>query len=402
MKLFLNFFFALNLVLIKCEVKFIKDSRTLVCDAILNLPKLEPLLRHKTVHYFSNMNGSESNKMISCFREFPWLQNLPFTVSQIGKQNLEYRYLMDFVVMVIDPEISSEIQRDRINPHGNTFIIYTKKPHIRYLKRATQSLWDNYIYNVIILMQSSNFTDMATYYPFTENKCRGNEIRYFNKFENGRWVVPIQELFSSKLRNFHHCKIIVNNRIHGKKAPSEENQGSFKGSEAQILRIFAGAFNMTIWFQNSNAGNFSSYDILTNFFPMAPQNSLSRDHTMSYFSNSIHILIYPRNPLTPFEKLLLPFENPVWIVLAIFFTVVIIILTIIKFLSRRVQHLFFERTMELSSIWMELLVDIFGGSHHILPAQNFARVLLISFTVFCLIFRTAYISTLYQYLQVCN
>lgn len=117
----------------------------------------------------------------------------------------------------------------------------------------------------------------------------------------------------------------------------------------------------------------------------------------AYYSLDMMLMIPRGAPYTPLEKLLRPFKFSVWMILAISFVVVFVAVFVIKRFPKRTQTLFFDRN--INSPFMEMLVIIFGGSQHALPSTNFTRILLMTFAIYCFVFRAIYTGSLFKFLQ---
>lgn len=108
-------------------------------------------------------------------------------------------------------------------------------------------------------------------------------------------------------------------------------------------------------------------------------------------------MIPPGEPITPLEKLLLPFSRTVWIWIAITITIGVSIIRVVKFLPRKVQNFVFGSNVATPSI--NLLIAIMGGSQTVLPRRNFARFLLMLMLIWSLTMRSCYQGQLYKHLQ---
>lgn len=128
---------------------------------------------------------------------------------------------------------------------------------------------------------------------------------------------------------------------------------------------------------------------------LIPDNPSTRK-TNSFFSSRIYIYTSPGELYTPYEKLLLPFDDFTWILLAITFFLTIAIIFILKQLSLSTQYLIYGEKIE-TPIWNVVSI-FFGISQTKLPAENISRFILTFFIVFCLIFRTCYQSKLFEFM----
>ena len=117
-----------------------------------------------------------------------------------------------------------------------------------------------------------------------------------------------------------------------------------------------------------------------------------------YYTSNLIWAIPPGRENTSLEKLLKPFQTPVWIIflltLVLSFTVVGVIQ--MKF-SKNVQSFVFGKNV--SDPMLNILNMIFGGSLPSLPKRNFARTVLAIFMLFCFILQNSYKGSLFQFMR---
>lgn len=94
-------------------------------------------------------------------------------------------------------------------------------------------------------------------------------------------------------------------------------------------------------------------------------------------------------PYGEFEKLILPFDFPTWILIWLFFGSGILLIILIKTKLSEEQQKFVFGSRVKTPIF-NMMVSFFGQSHNILPGRNFARYHLMIFILFCLVIRTGY------------
>jgi hypothetical protein len=102
-------------------------------------------------------------------------------------------------------------------------------------------------------------------------------------------------------------------------------------------------------------------------------------------------IITPGEKYSAYEKLILPFDLTTWILLITTFSVAYAVMLIFKFCSQKVQDLFYGE--EVRTPGLNILAIFFG---HKTPSRSIPRFILVFFIIFCLIFRTAYQSVLYN------
>lgn len=100
---------------------------------------------------------------------------------------------------------------------------------------------------------------------------------------------------------------------------------------------------------------------------------------------------------TPFEKLILPFDETTWILIIVTFVIGYLTILIVYQFSKNVRDLVFGDNIRDPSLG---LAQIFFGIGLIrTPGKYFARVLFMIFTLYCLVVRTAYQGKMFDFLH---
>lgn len=99
-------------------------------------------------------------------------------------------------------------------------------------------------------------------------------------------------------------------------------------------------------------------------------------------------------PYSPFEKLVLPFDYPTWILVSIIFLLGFLIILIFHQSPQPIQDFIFGRN--ISSPTLGLIQIFFGIGLVQTPGRNFARYQFMMFTLYCLIIRTAYQGVMFE------
>jgi hypothetical protein len=166
------------------------------------------------------------------------------------------------------------------------------------------------------------------------------------------------------------------------------------GVYRSLLDVFAQKYNIRIDFQLGC--DVYNYDMClsgestelkgTNYIQTTP---IVIDH--------VTFMITKGEQYTPFEKLLLPFDLETWIYVIVAFIGGYSSVFIIQRFSKAVQNLFFgEKNNEPS---LALTRTFFGDGLTQEPVKNFPRILFMTFTIYCLIMRTAYQGKMFDFLH---
>lgn len=129
--------------------------------------------------------------------------------------------------------------------------------------------------------------------------------------------------------------------------------------------------------------------------------TLLRDTFMTasyvYHTSNLVWVVPPGEQSTPLEKLLKPFDGPVWI---IFSLVILCAFAFVRSLrsKRYLQAFVFGENVQ--DPYLNIVNVSLGGSMHKLPVRNFARSLLGMFFVYCFIMQNAYKGGLFKFMQM--
>jgi hypothetical protein len=111
----------------------------------------------------------------------------------------------------------------------------------------------------------------------------------------------------------------------------------------------------------------------------------------------VTFMVTRAEPYTPFEKLLLPFDNETWYTVVVTFLAGYFAIFIIYRFPRKVQEIFFGEKNDQPSLG--LTRTFFGDGLTREPTKHFARIIFMIFTWYCLIIRTAYQGKMFDFLH---
>lgn len=319
-----------------------------------------------------------------------------------------------FKVLVIDSlqSFQSLIRKVAIHRHylSGYFLIVFKKANQTELNEIFKTLWDDYINNVLVLTEEVNSKSIvvSTFMPFNEFECNKTTPMKVAEFSNGSFLYQPKMFFPDKFKNLHNCSIKVT--TFEALAPSvlRENfaNGSYRlfGRDVDIIYALANDLNFSpdihyylpyggwgILYPNGSAtGSMGrairrEADFILGNLYLKLDRSMFMDFSFVYFLDQIVFVIPAGQPLTTFQKLIRPFEIIVWIVLGATILIGIVIIMILQVQSKVVQEFVYGKGIR--NPMMNVLIGVFGGSQHVLPARNFSRSLLMMFLLFCLVIR---------------
>jgi hypothetical protein len=118
--------------------------------------------------------------------------------------------------------------------------------------------------------------------------------------------------------------------------------------------------------------------------------------SMTFAESSLIFLITPGEPYTVGEKLFLPFDDDTWTWLALTFGVTFFVIFVFNKLPQKYQDLIYGEGIKTPTL--NIVFIFFGLGQMKVPEKSYPRFLLLSFIVFCLIFRTCYQSKLFEFM----
>lgn len=119
--------------------------------------------------------------------------------------------------------------------------------------------------------------------------------------------------------------------------------------------------------------------------------------TRPYWFRSLHLAVPVGEEYSDFEKLLLPFELPVWIWIVSTFVTAYATIFLLRFAKSSIRNVIIGKTISTPSLNIAM---IFSGTSQVkMPIKSFARFLVMSFIIFSMIFRTAWQGKMFEFLQ---
>lgn len=180
---------------------------------------------------------------------------------------------------------------------------------------------------------------------------------------------------------------------------------SIGGYHGELANIFAEKYNIIYNleenFEDSDISekvkNGIGFDILISDVFMISKQWINYSHATSpMYCHRFTFLVTRSRKYTPFEKLILPFDDPTWILIIVTFLVGFTAVFIIYRLPKSTQDFVFGSKVNNPS--MTLTQTFFGIGLVQTPGRNFARFLFMSFVLYCLVIRTAYQGKMYEFL----
>ncbi|KAG5683275.1 hypothetical protein PVAND_012565 [Polypedilum vanderplanki] len=112
------------------------------------------------------------------------------------------------------------------------------------------------------------------------------------------------------------------------------------------------------------------------------------------YEEEYRLIITPPRSYNSYEKLFLPFDGTTWILLIVTFCIAFLVVMLVNNLSQRIQDIIYGENVRMPGF--NTVSIFFGIGQTKIPNKFFPRTLLLLFIIFCLIFRTAYQSILFE------
>lgn len=372
-------------------------------------------------------NSIDDFKTIKLFSDV----NVMISLESYGAENVIK--LLDFPVKILDIEKSisklndcnlvlannfEDIERffnrnQQVLNSNAIFIIAVLSMNFEKLEKLFQVITENQIRFVHVIYRNSSEVLTVTQTLYSSNQCNHPTQVIVKRTSN-----KISSNFYESFKNFHQCpvKIAIHNNmpymsIEG--CDSATKICKFSGRDYHLLESLAKVLNFrmvlkvfdhagSLFINGTSTGPIASVingnsDILIGDYFLKLLRRKYMDNSYPYTTSSTAIVVPPGAVFTSFENLYKPFELSVWIVCFICLICATVAILIINRRSKAFKGLIFG-TNHFSPI-MEIFSVILGVSQASKPKKIFARFLVMSLLIQCLVLRTAYQASLFKFLH---
>jgi len=256
-----------------------------------------------------------------------------------------------------------------------------------------------------IVNTNENYIDLVVIEFYSPGVCAEYQANVINRFSKQKmvWEKTIQPI--TRIDNFYGCPFVVipQELTAAINVTKDSNLNKvFTGYAKEILDEFANIVKINISYKVLEASHFTidrfSNGTTTIFIAFYPVLELSSYGDIVPFMNSdLFFAIHHGYRYTDWEILLLAYDTPTWILIAITFAASFIVIFLLRFMPLFVRKFVFGR--DVTTPALNILVIFFGLSQVTLPGRNFARFILTLFIIWALIIRTGYLGLLFQFMQ---
>lgn len=326
------------------------------------------------------------------------------------------------IVIFLDKLETFTLLQENINPetidYRGRFVIVLVYGWFKGINKIFEIFWRKGILNVFIVFPTdADAVQILTFYPYRLGGCDDATPLQWNIIQNGTFTTNTGPIFADKTQNLYGCPINV---ITFDACPAvciqKDKNLSLVGYEWEILKIIAKMLNFRIVesvfkgdnqlgtvFQNATVTGALHFlingqaQIAIGNFALRQARIKNFDHSIVFLTMPI-VLAIPRGELlTDLEKLLQPLNLTVWILNMTTLIFALIVIAYLSFKVSRLRKLLHEAGT--GDPTMNLFGAILGVGQPKLPTSNFARIILITLLMFCLIQRNVYQGSMYEFLQ---
>lgn len=294
------------------------------------------------------------------------------------------------------------------------FLFVIRKLTMSEVQEIFQALWQINIGRANILLEDGDHISMLTMIPFSRKACNDVSPVVINKFKNGSFMS--RNLFPKKFTNLFNCTIKIAAAETQPTVMKNQKDGSLIGSDIELILQLAKMINFydeihffalpgsrgTIYENGTITGAIGqvvggAVDMTIGNLFMTTIRMQVMSSIRAYQFMPLVLIIPPGKPYTSFEKLFMPFQSTVWKLLMFVSACGIGVICVFNYYGANAQNFVFGHGVRYH--YLNMLLIFVGGSQHHLPQGNFARYLLMTFILFCLVQRTLYQGSLYHFFQ---
>jgi hypothetical protein len=252
--------------------------------------------------------------------------------------------------------------------------------------------------NAYFLQNYQNNLSLVTINVFSHNHCKKPRYETVDVLDKTSLIWKNDLKVQDKFTNFNGCLLVISNATY-----FYLSFGKVYSFELDFFELMAQRGNFVSTYQLSSSDlkakklvprkllNFSYmvwYDVIFLIGPnyISQRNIIHQTTTFDEYEEGF--VITPSQSYNSYEKMILPFDAMIWTFLIITFAVAFLSIFIINYASRAIQDMIYGENV--TSPALNLVAIFFGIGQTRLPIENFSRIILMVFILFCLIIRTAY------------
>lgn len=334
---------------------------------------------------------------------------VPFQRSSWDIETLKIRVTESAIITFDTVENFKEFNRKAVlsNLHPKTFQFFVYCIDSRSIGKQLMVVKDTEILRFLyFVVEEQDSIKLMTFAWFTLQQCNLPQLTTVNVFDKRykKWNSGVMEI--EKFKNFEGCPLIFGIPSQGKPSRCDVRRGSVKcdGYNVQIIRDMSKTLNFLIKFvpYNQRTRSYLFDDSPVELLVQQVKTSaiLPRSKivsTLPYVFQDYRIAVPPGEDYTGYEKLLLPFDEFTWIMIAATFLASSLTIVVLNFTSQKFRNLVFGKNVKTPTL--NVAAIFFGIAQLKLPSRNFPRFLVMVFILYTLIIRTAWQSKNFEFCQ---
>lgn len=241
------------------------------------------------------------------------------------------------------------------------------------------------------LVEEDEAVKLMTFVWYSQGKCDEQQLIEVNKFERKTHKWENDEFIIKKFDNFHECELVfgmpLNNPATGY-AKMRNGSIQYWGFLSYTIQEMENRLNFKF---NTNAFNVLIYRSVKAYQP----EYVFLSQPFMFLNN--YIVFSPPGDFSGYEKLLMPFDIHVWMLIIVTFLASFVVILFLNFTKTSIRNFVLGRNVSTPAL--NVIMIFFGISQTTLPMRNFARFLAMLFIIYSLIIRTAYQGKMFEFMQ---
>lgn len=250
-------------------------------------------------------------------------------------------------------------------------------------------------------VEEVDFIKLVTFVWYTSEKCSEPQLTEVNKFEWKTLKWNHSKFSIKKFEDFKGCQVNIGNTNDISIFQQTEKDGSvgLAGFNYEIVKDLSKPLNFKLFVYTHRYGHKKnlSVDHYVSIQCIKMDMRIVFLSTRPYIYSKIYVAVPPGEIYGPYEKLILPYDETVWILIASTFLVAFSIVFIVCLMKKQIGEIVFGR--KISTPALNIVMIFCGIPQHLIPSRFFARYIAMMFILYSLIIRTAWQGKMFEFLQ---
>jgi hypothetical protein len=326
-------------------------------------------------------------------------RNVPQKIINIDKDIPKTVDAGNFAILLLDSvesltQFNKKVKMADANAKSMKMFVYFRKATVGELLKSFKgiSIRDNTI-NQYFMMDDGKSIKLMTVEWFRKKSC-GWTLVEINRFERKEKKWKNSMFWREKFRNFHGCHLVMGvfDLYHG----YSENSTNGENFGKQVMEALNESLKFDLRYsikKLSGSGNKMETlysDGMPDFSPnfIIHQTVYSKDNIHLHLTDVAYFAVPPGVPYDSYQKFYLPYDLHTWILTLMTFAVAFLTILIVYRMNNEVQNFVFGENVATPSL--NVLAHFVGMSQTVMPKRNFARFLVMMFTLLSFMIRTLY------------